>query len=188
MEKINTYLDNIIENYRKEINYKFGDRENKDAICIALTILEKICEYSVNVECGHNLRNKSPVLYNLEEGDLEELVGRAFLGVVSHSRILNSHHIPYLENKVKLIIKNFPHYKSLKEDGIEIEDKLREIYKIVGLEILRKLEEMDMIKIIKTERENSYVKILDKAYEFRRKYEKCKITDLEDVYKMFVYD
>ena len=181
MEKINTYLDNIIENY-------FGNRENKDAICIALTILEKIGEYSVNVGYEHNLRNKSSVLYNLEEGDLEELVGRAFLGVVTHFRILNSHHIPHLETKVKLIISKFPHYKSLKEDEIEIEDKLREIYKIVGLEILRKLEKMDMIKIIKTERENLYVKILNKAYEFRRKYEKCRITDLEDAYKMFVYD
>ncbi len=185
MEKINIHLDDIMKKYARKIGYKLGDREYEDIAYIGLIILEKICEESVNVECGYNLRNKSSVLYNLGEEDFKELIGRAFLSILPHyesrSRIPYDH-IRYFEYKVKLIIDEFPHYKRLKESNIEIEKELRKIYQTVGSEILRILKEMKMIEITKIEGlENPlvHVKILDDAYEFKRKYEEYRTTDLE---------
>ena len=43
MERINTHLDDLIENYRKEIGYKLDNKENGDVMCITLIILEEIC-------------------------------------------------------------------------------------------------------------------------------------------------
>ncbi len=197
MEKINTYLDDLIENYRKEIGYKLGDKKNGDAVCIALIILEKICERSVNIVCRRNLQDEPSVLYNLREEEFKELVGRAFIGVALHFKSdesdfsISYSDIPYLETRIKLIVDKFPHYKSLKENNIEIENKLRMMYRVVGSEILRRLEEMEMIKITKTgnyENPLVHVEILDKAYEFIKKHEKCRIASLENKYKMIVYD
>jgi hypothetical protein len=191
METINIRLDDVID-YIKEINYKLGDIKGEDIMYVGITILREICRESANVECKYDLSGKPPVLYNLRENELKELVGRAFLGLVpyfdhySYSSRIPYDHLRYLENRVKSIIKEFSHYKKLEKSKIEIErliyHKLGEIYQTVGSEILRKLEEMNMIKIIKTrEHENSpvYVTILDKAYEFMAKYEEYRTMDSE---------
>jgi len=192
MEKINIRLDDVMKNYAKKISHKLGDREDEDVMYIGLIILKGICEKSANVECKYDLQNKSSVLYNLGGEDLKELVGRAFLGIAPYFES-RSHipydHIRYFEYKVKSIIDEFPHYKSLKESNIEIENELRKIYQTVGSEILRKLEEMNMIKITKTGKHENhlvYVEISNEAHKFMN--EKCKMMCLEeDVYKMFVY-
>ena len=138
--------------------------------------------------CGHNLQDKPSVLYNLGEEDFKELVGRAFLGVAPYFKSDKSNFfisygdILYLKTKIELIVEKFPHYKSLKENNIEIENKLRKMYQVAGSEILRRLEEMEMIKITKTgnyENPLVHVEILDKAYEFMKKHEKCRATYLE---------
>ena len=200
MEKINTHLlnlDGVIKNYIKEIGYKLGDTNIEDAMYIGLTILREICRKSANVECKYDLSEKPPILYNLRENDLKKLVGKAFLGILPYLNTQSSRipydHILYLEYKVNLIIDDFSdelsHYKSLEKSKIEIENKLREIYQTIGSEILRKLEEMNMIEIIK-KHENSpvYVKILDNAYEFMAKYEEYRTTDSEYEYKIMEYD
>ncbi len=175
--------------------YDLGNRKDEDVVYIGLIILRAICRMSANVECNYDLSKKPSVLYNLRKKNLEELVGKAFLGVVPY---LDSTRIPYdhilhLEYKVKLIIGEIPHCKSLEISKIEIENKLEKIYQAVGSEILRKLKEMNMIEIIETEKhENSpvYVKILDDAYKFIEKYEKYRITysEYEYKYKIMEYD
>ena len=197
MEKISTRLldlDGVIKHYIKETSYKLDDMNIENAMYIALIILGKICKKSANVECKYDLSEKPSILYNLRKNELERLVGKAFLGIVPYfhprSRIPYDH-IRYLEYKVKLIIDDFfdelSHYKSLEKSKIEIENELRKIYQAVGSEILGKLEEMNMIKIIKTDKhENSpvYVKILDNTDEFKRKYEEYRIMDYEYEYKI----
>jgi hypothetical protein len=204
MENINTHLldlDGVIKNlknYIREIGYKLGDKNIEDAMYIGLIILKKLCEKSANVECKYDLSEKPPILYNLRENDLKKIVGKAFLGIApyfeSRSRIPYDH-IRYLEYKVNLIIDDFSdelsHYKSLEKRKIEIENKLGEIYQTVGSEILRKLEEMNMIEIIKTKKHENppvYVKILDNAYKFMEKYEEYRTTDSEYEYKIMEYD
>jgi len=187
MENINTHplnLDCIIKNHIKEIDYKLSDTNIEDAMYIGLIILNKLCDKSANIWCGYDLSEKPPILYNLRENELKELVGRAYLGVVHYLHTQSSSipydHILHLKYKVSLIIEEFPHYESLKKSKIEIEELLKMIYQIVGSTILRRLEERNMIKIKKTEKhENSpvYIKILDNAYKFMAKYEEHRITD-----------
>ena len=191
MEKINIRLDDVIDHI-EEINYKLDDIKDEDIMYVGIIILEEICRESANVECKYNLSGKPPVLYNLKENELKELVGRTFLGLVpyfdhySYSSRIPYDHLRYLKNKVKSIIKKFSYYKKLEKSKIEMEKliyhKLGDIYQTVGSRILRKLEEMNMIKIIKIEKhENSpvYITILDKAYEFMANYEEYRTTDLE---------
>ena len=170
-----------------------GDTNIEDAMYIGLTILREICRKSANVECKYDLSEKPSILYNLRKNDLEKLVGKAFLGILpyfeSRSRIPYDH-IRYLEYKINLIIDDFsdelPHYKSLEKSKIEIENKLRKIYQTVGSEILRMLEETNMIKIIETEKHENppvYVKILDEAYKFMENYGEYGTTDLEYEYE-----
>jgi len=196
MENINTHLldlDGVIKNlknYIREIGYKLGDTNIEDAMYIGLIILRELCKRSESVKCEYDLSGKSSILYNLRENELKELVGRAYLSVVPYLHTRSSRipydHIRYLEYKVSLIIEEFPHYESLKKSKIEIEESLRKIYQTVGSEILRRLKEMNMIEIIKTEKhENSpiYVRILDEAYEFMAKYEEYRTTDSEYEYE-----
>jgi len=198
MEKINTHLlDDVIDRINKILN----NIKSEDIMYVGITILRETCKKSVNVECKYDLSKKSHVLYNLRKKDLEELVGRTFLGVIpyfhhySRTSRIPYDHLRYLEDIVKLIIEEFPHYKNLKESKVEIEKlinhKLGNMYQTVGSEILRKLEEMNMIEIIKTEKnENSpvYVRISDKAYEFIAKYEEYRTTDLEYEHEIMEYD
>ncbi|NAZ26421.1 MAG: hypothetical protein GU343_02730 [Nanoarchaeota archaeon] len=194
MERINIRLDDVIDKYIKEIDNKLDDIKSEDIIYVGIVILEEICKKSANVECKYDLSGKPPVLYNLRENELKELVGRTFLGVIPdfyYSSRIPYDHLRYLENKVKSIIEEFSHYKKLEKSKTKIErliyHKLGKIYQTVGSEILRKLEEMNMIKIIKIEKhENSpvYVTILDKAYEFMANYEEYRTTDSEYEYKI----
>jgi len=175
-------LDNIISQIQ-EINNTLNHIENEELIYVGITILEELCKKSGNIECRrYDLFEKPPILYNLRKDDLEELIGRIFVKVLPYSHA----HPSVLEVKVKETINEGLPYESLKKSEIKIEkltyNMLKGTYQSTGAKILGKLEEMGIIKVIKTgEQENPpvYITILDKAYEFMANYEKYRTTDLE---------
>jgi hypothetical protein len=68
---------------------------------------------------------------------------------------------------------------------------LKGTYQSAGAKILGKLEEMGIIKVIKTgEQENPpvYITILDKAYQYMEEYKKRKIDASEYEYNEYKID
>lgn len=166
--------------------------ENEEPIYVGITILEDLCKKSGNIECRrYDLFEKLPILYNLRKDDLEELIGRIFVKVLPYSHA----HPSVLEAKVKETINEGLPYESLKKSEIKIEkltyNMLKGTYQSTGAKILGKLEEMGIIKVIKTgEQENPpvYITILDKAYQYMEEYKKRKIVASEYEYNEYKID
>jgi len=200
IKEIDNKLDNMrsdISNYIKKIDPELKDGRSKDVVYVGIIILEELCKRCANIDCIYDLSKKPPLLYNLWKEDLEELVGRTFLGVMPHcprSFCISSDYIHSLKGEVRSLIENFLHYKE-KENKVEIEKsisrKLKEIYQTVGSEILRKLKEMNMIEIIEIGKYKNppvHVRIFATAYQFVENYEKYRTTDSEYEYKIDEYD